>query len=599
MTAILALLACAAAVVVFRSGEILSFRVMRFVLARGDPAGVGEGYTWELHKTVFRVVAAVVLLVCLSQARVRRRVRDTLASLAMSILELGEDLRAFLGRTWREEGWAHWAALAVIVGAGIAVRIPYLRWPMRYDEAFTFWWYARYPLKLALSTYDAPNNHLFNTFLIHVAYRLFGDAPWALRLPGFVVGSLTLPVTYLVGRSFVGGAAALLAAAALATSMVMIEASTNGRGYSILALVFLLLLGLGQYLRARDNAAAWAAFAALGAIGVYTVPSGIYAFGTVVLWLLLSGLTGEAPGGVRRFVVRLAIATVVAGFTTLMLYAPILLRDDLSAILSHRVIATKVESVTWPVFFEGNRVKAIDTWRRWTLDWPMALRVILGAGILTFLARHARISTERVPVWIAFLGATVPILLVQRVVPFSRIWIFLFPWVCFMGMGGVVYLLRRLAGLGRERMDRVAVLLALLLLVAQAVTLPSRSAGYFYNDSSFPDAERAALTLKPVVEHGDPILLRGTFLVPFLYYCLRYDLPCFDFASAGVPGDWWRTGRRRIFVVVNELGPPLNEVGQTLESVLERSKVTGVGRVTLLARHPTSRVYMIEGREQP
>ena len=598
-TVALALLACAAGVGAFFSSEILSFKVARFALDRLDPEGAGAVYSWELHKKLLRLGGAAVLLVCISLGVVRRRTRMAVESLAASTVELGRDLRAFLRRVGREERWPHWAALGIIVGVGIALRISLLSFPMRYDEAFTFWWYARYPLKLALTTYDAPNNHLFNTFLVHVSFRLFGGAPWALRLPGLLVGILVLPVGYLVARSFVGGSAALLSTAAIATAMVMIEISTNTRGYVILTLVFLLLLALGQYLRSRDNAAAWVAFAALGALGIYSVPSGIYGFATVALWLLLSGLAGEAPAGVRPFLARLGAATAGAGIATVVLYAPILLRDELSTILGNQLIANKVQGVSWAAFLEGNRVKAIDTWARWTLDWPILLRVTLAAGVLTFVARHARISTERVPVWVAFLGASVPILLVQRVVPPSRIWSFLFPWMCFMGAGGVVYWLRRLPAVGRDRKSGTAIALALLLLAALTVTFPQRLDRYFYNTSSFPDAELAVLTLKPHVERDEPILLRGTFLMPFLYYCWRHSLPCFDNASASVPRNWWESGRRRIFVVVNELGPPLNEVPQTLEGVLARANVSGIGRVTPLARHRTSSVYLIEGSGRP
>src|SRR5262249_44010483 len=150
---------------------------------------------------------------------------------------------------------------------GAVVRVAFLGWPMRYDESLTYLHYARHSWQVALTTYDAPNNHLFHTLLMRVAIRLFGNAPWTLRLPACVAGILLLPVTCVVARRFGGGGAPLLATAAVATSMVTIEMSTNARGYSIVTLVFLLLLGLGRYLLTSNRGAGWVAFAALGAVG--------------------------------------------------------------------------------------------------------------------------------------------------------------------------------------------------------------------------------------------------------------------------------------------------------------------------------------------
>jgi hypothetical protein len=469
-----------------------------------------------------------------------------------------------------------------------------LDWPMRYDESYTYIHYARYALSLGLTTYDAPNNHLLHTFLVHIAYRLFGDAPWALRLPAFVAGVLTLPVGYLVGRCFVGSAAALLATSAMATAMVMIEMSTNARGYSIVGLVFLLLLGLAQYLRRRDNAAGWVLFAALGALGTYAIPTMVYGFATAALWLFLSALTGDIAVERPRFLRRLAAAVVGCGIATAALYATILLRGSVATILASPTVATKVHRLPWDAFLAGNLDKMGDTWRRWTADWPVALRATAAAGALVAIGRHARVISGRVPVWLSFLGAAVPMLLVQRVVPFSRVWGFLFPWFCIMAAGGIVHLLGCIPRLGRVGLERTVVVLALLLLAWQTTTLPRRAQQYPYTVSSFPDAESVARYLAPRLEPGDRILLVGTFMVPFWYYCERYGIPYVGTVFDTVRPEWFEV-KRRVFVIVNEQGPPANEVSQTLEGVLTRAQATGFGPATPLVRNEKSAVYLIAG----
>lgn len=592
-----ALLACAAGVGLLAVGEAVSFEQARRWFDWWSADGSADAYTRELHGRLRRPAGAGLLVLGVVLLAARRWVVEMVERLAASTVALGRDLRDLLHRLGSDERPAHLITLAAILVTGSALRVALLGWPMRYDESFTFLHYVRYPLALALTTYDAPNNHLFHTFLVHVAYRLFGDAPWALRLPALVAGILTLPVGYLVARRFAGGAAALLATALLATSMVMIEMSTNARGYPIVTLVFLLLLGLGQYLRRRDNAAGWVLFAALGAIGTYTVPTMIYGFATVALWLLLSALAGEISMGRRAFLSRLATAVAGAGVVTAALYATILLQTDLASILASPTVATKVRRLAWGVFLEGNLGKAVDTWHRWTSDWPVVLRVTAVAGVLVAVGRHARVFSGRVPVWVAVLGACVPMLLVQRIVIFSRVWGFLFPWFCVMAAGGLVHVLGWLSGRDRARMERVVLAMALLLLAWQTVTLSRRASQYVYAAATFPDAETVVRFLISRFEPGDRILMLGTSAVPFWYYCERHGLPYIGASADYRPADWGDLAEgQRLFVVVNELGPPVTEQGQTLEGVLETAQLARFARAPRVAWTGTSSVHLIEGR---
>jgi len=93
----------------------------------------------------------------------------------------------------------------------IVLRVPLLlHQPMRHDEANTFSELASRPLYYALSIYSAPNNHLLHTLLVHLSYSLFGNYPWAIRLPAFVAGLLLIPVSYAAAHILYGYDAAPL-----------------------------------------------------------------------------------------------------------------------------------------------------------------------------------------------------------------------------------------------------------------------------------------------------------------------------------------------------------------------------------------------------
>src|SRR5688500_2353889 len=164
------------------------------------------------------------------------------------------------------------------------MRLLYLAQPMRYDEAVTYMYFVRLPWSEAVSTYTYPNNHVFHTLLAKASVSVFGNSPWALRLPALLAGLLLVPATYAVARAIYGSRAALVAAALVATSGMLVLYSTNARGYSLVALAFLLLLLLAMRLLAGAPTRLWITFAIIAALGLWTIPVMLYPLGTVAVW---------------------------------------------------------------------------------------------------------------------------------------------------------------------------------------------------------------------------------------------------------------------------------------------------------------------------
>ena len=154
----------------------------------------------------------------------------------------------------------HLTTLFLITLIAILIRVNFLFQPIRYDEAVTFMNFASKPLYIGLSSYPVPNNHLFHTFLVHIAYTFLGNSPWVIRLPALIAGILEVPATYLATRVLYNKHAGLLSASFIASSSVLIEFSTNARGYTILILFSLLLLTLSRYIIKTSNLGAWFLF---------------------------------------------------------------------------------------------------------------------------------------------------------------------------------------------------------------------------------------------------------------------------------------------------------------------------------------------------
>ena len=573
---------------------LIPYEWIRHWLDRFAADGSADEYTSVVHEGIvgrLRYAGLGLVVVGALFYTLRRRLTAASRAFAASAAGLRHDSVQWMRHASLGAPIGHRVALLVILAAGTGVRLWLLpQWPMRYDEAFTFLNYARDPLILGLTRYDMPNNHLFHTFLVHGAYRLLGDAPWALRMPAFLAGVCVMPATYLAVRALHGRDAALLATALVATSMAGIEISTNARGYSIVTLLFLALLCLGTYLRRTNTAFGWALFAGLGALALYTIPTGLYAVAAVAGWLLLEAWAGDRVAAPRRFVLRLAGAVAATAFLTAMLYAPILIRTDLfTLVATNPIVAIKVRPVSWNEFLVGNWGKVVDAWGRWASDRTSWLQGFWLAGIATTLLLHGRVGRHRVPFVVGFLLGCGPILLIQRVVPPSRVWIFLLPVVAGMGAAGGLHLIGRIwpRRVGAGGASGLAIGLALVVTAGGVLSLPARTRTYEYNLAEFPGAEQAVTIIAPQLAPGDKVVVQGLSLTPFLYHARRHGLPYLDYVHDHVLEGWPPLrSAKRIFVVVNDRE-------RRLPNVLAEAQLVDAPVPIEVAAIEAGRVYLV------
>jgi hypothetical protein len=427
---------------------------------------------------------------------------------------------AALGRTVALEPRLHLAAFGGILVAAVLVRVEFLFQPMRYDEAGTYVHYASQPLYIGLTAYTAPNNHLLHTFLVHVSTAIFGDQPWAIRLPALVAGILLVPATYLAGRLLYGRSAALVAAALVATSSVLVEYSTNARGYTLVALAFMLLLALGAHLPRTASPAAWTAFAILGALGLFTVPTFLYALGAAVAWL------GVETGLERRELLRSRLLPALVGCTALTagLYAPVIAVSGLDSLVGNRF----VESRTWSYFAEHLPSSLADVFRAWHRDQPVLLWIALAAAFALGFLLHRRVGRTSVSPWLGLIAFVPPSLAAQRVVPFERTWLFALPLYLLTASAGLVLLGRRFKS---SRWHSIAVPVAAMALSALLTGKAVASQAVYHSEdtSTFRDAPEVAAFLAGELRPGDRVLV-----VPPADLILEYYLNMLRFDAGGL-----------------------------------------------------------------
>ena len=175
--------------------------------------------------------------------------------------------------------------------------------------------FASRPIKVIVSNYHTPNNHVFHSLLVHFSYLLFGNHPWALRLPVLIAGVFVVPLSYLLIRMLYDRRSAILTAALVSWSAPMIEYSTYARGYAYLVTFTLLAFSLAFSLMQKCNAAAWVLMAFCSTLGFFTIPVMLYPFAILVFWILLCQSSNPTCGTsmtlrrIAKFIVVVAVST--------------------------------------------------------------------------------------------------------------------------------------------------------------------------------------------------------------------------------------------------------------------------------------------------
>jgi hypothetical protein len=401
---------------------------------------------------------------------------------------------------------AHYGSLLAIIAIGVAIRAHYLSLPIKYDEATTFLNYARHPLWDAISDYSAPNNHVLHTLCAHLSLRIFGHHDWALRLPAFIFGCSLVPATYGLARMLSNREAALIAAAMTAGSAKLVEYSVNARGYTLLVLLSLALIALGLRLIRSGGAMAWAAFSGVAALGFFTIPTMLYVYAAVLLWM-------AANRNLERiFLKRMCVSSLATFLMTAILYLPALLRSGPKAVLFSRI----VRPLPFHEFFRQAPTLPSLLWAKWTAAFPGVLLAVLLAGFVVAILREEDVFRLRFSLVMSFAIAVIGLMIVHRVVPFSRVFLFALPIGAIYSSAGLIHMLSR----GRSRRLSFVVPVAAVLIAAWMGLAVVYTGCVFASEEtgSFQDAAEVLRFLNGATAPDDPVLVIIPVDMPFEYY---------------------------------------------------------------------------------
>jgi mannosyltransferase len=225
------------------------------------------------------------------------------------------------------------AALLAVLAVGAALRLPGLNAELWYDEIATLVISVRQPLSTILTEFPGVNQHPLFSLLSHASAGIFGEAPWAIRLPAACFGVIAVWTVWDAGRLMLTRVEALTAAVLVATSYHHVWFSQNARGYTMLATFTLVSTTLLVRLAERNDRRVALAYVACAVAGVYTHLTMAFVLVAHVVTVAVAWTLG-APAARRYAPARLAVMWAVTIALIAVTYAPYL--PDLMATFAEK-----------------------------------------------------------------------------------------------------------------------------------------------------------------------------------------------------------------------------------------------------------------------
>jgi len=336
------------------------------------------------------------------------------------------------------ENQKEFISIILIVAVAAALWSPFLHYPLRGDEAFSYLAFARHSIGSIISTYSDPNNHIFFNIIQHLVTNLVGAKPEIyLRLVAFLFSLLTIPTFFLLTKKITDYGHAVVACLLLISFPLNAVYAVNGRGYSMLVFFsivsFYFSIQVNEWLNNHEMVKRpipqkvvqhEVGAIIINVLGVWTVP-------THIIYILAEGLFWifQNPKAFKRKILWLVIRGGAICVLMTLCYSTILLQPDGFEKLTKNKF---VQPLPFRGLLENFTSYLNEILRSLTGGNYFLIAVI---GILGIVSAFYSFTDKRKNIFRLFPAMILSILIIiilTRTFPPPRTLIQFIPWICLL-----------------------------------------------------------------------------------------------------------------------------------------------------------------------
>lgn len=359
--------------------------------------------------------------------------------------------------------------LAAILLLALALRLYGLNAPLWYDEIVTVDTHLRLPWGEMLRDYSM-NHHYLHNLLAKASMQVFGDAPWATRLPALAFGIGTIWATWVLARDVADRRIAHVTALLMALSYHEIWFSQNARGYTGLA--FFSTLSLIFFLRgmAASRLSLWVGFGLTMAAAIFTHLTGAFFYVAIgIVWAVILIVRRQGGALLVQPLIGAGLGLLLSGLAYLPLVPSM---TKTVAGVADTSAVDEMQEYQSPLWAAAEAIRT-GLGEAGALNLVVGLAV-LGLSVLGAMALHRR---GRLFAPIVFLHIAVTVVILMAIG--MRIW----PRFFFVDIGlllllivaGVEWVCLRLGGFAGRGAGRGLFVVASVLMVAISASLATRN----------------------------------------------------------------------------------------------------------------------------
>jgi hypothetical protein len=284
-----------------------------------------------------------------------------------------------------------------------------------YDEAWTYLNFTDRGIISSMTYYSAPNNHILNSILTNIFNHLPLPVTFRIRLPSILASIFFLIIFYVFSKRWLNSKIAMLLLLILSFLTPELFYAFTARGY-----IWVILFSAICYfiaIRLKETRAGetrnFFYFSLCAILGFYTMPSFLYPYATLNIYLLVYALANKRIALARKLIVW-GIITIIG---VLLLYMPIFAISGIDSVLSNQYVVPiprdEVMTRLWP--------HMLDVFE-YLFTYRYAIFIVYALLIFAcFYSSNKKIAVLNL--WIVVFMAFIPIL--HSVVPFARTWVYL------------------------------------------------------------------------------------------------------------------------------------------------------------------------------